>query len=127
MGGADRRNGRTIEIRLLGPLEALREDHVVPLGGAKPRALLVALALDPGRVVSVDRLVDNLWPSRPPDTAAHAVQVYVSQLRGALGSGAITTRAPGYVFELDPERVDAHRFARLADDGRAALYAGDFT
>src|SRR5215211_2141565 len=127
MGGADRRHGRGIEIRLLGPLEALRDGHAVPLGGTKPRALLASLALEPGRVVSVDRLVENLWPGEPPNTAAHAVQVYVSQLRTALGSAAIATRAPGYAFELDPECVDAHRFARLADDGRAALHVGDFT
>jgi len=127
MGGADRRHGRGIEIRLLGPLEALRDGHAVPLGGTKPRALLASLALEPGRVVSVDRLVENLWPGEPPNTAAHAVQVYVSQLRTALGSAAIATRAPGYAFELDPQCVDAHRFARLADDGRAALHVGDFT
>ena len=53
--------------------------------GRKPRALLSVLALDAGRVVSVDRLVEALWPGDAPDTAAHAVQVYVSQLRKALG------------------------------------------
>ena len=46
------------------------------------------------------------------------------ELRKALGP-AIVTRAPGYVLELDPERVDAHRFARLAQEGRAALEGGD--
>src|SRR6185503_7335292 len=50
----------------------------------KPRTLFAALALEPGRVVSVDRLVEALWPGDPPETAAHAVQVYVSQLRKAL-------------------------------------------
>ena len=82
------------------------------------------LALEPGRVVSVDRLVEALWPGDPPETAAHAVQVYVSQLRKALGP-VIATRAPGYELEVAPERVDVHRFARLAQDGRAALEGGD--
>jgi DNA-binding SARP family transcriptional activator/tetratricopeptide (TPR) repeat protein len=123
MGGA---SDARLDVRVLGPLEALRDGDPVPLGGAKRRALLAVLALDPGRVVSVDRLVENLWPDEPPDTAAHAVQVYVSQLRGALGSGAIARRGPGYALGLDPERVDAQRFARLAGDGRAALDAGDF-
>jgi len=126
MGGALQARDQQIEVRLLGPLEALRDGRPVALGGAKPRALLAALALEPGRVVSVDRLVDNLWPGEPPDTAAHAVQVYVSQLRTALGAAAITTRGSGYALELDPECVDVHRFARLADDGGAALHAGDF-
>jgi DNA-binding SARP family transcriptional activator len=124
MGGAP--DGR-LDVRVLGPLEALRDGDAIALGGTKPRALLTALALEPRRVVSVDRLVENLWPGDPPDTAAHAVQVYVSQLRGALGSTAIARRGPGYALELDPECVDAHRFARLAGDGRAALHAGDFT
>ena len=82
------------------------------------------LALEPGRVVSVDRLVEALWPGEPPETAAHAVQVYVSQLRKALGP-VIATRAPGYELELAPDRVDVHRFVRLTQEGRAALEGGD--
>jgi DNA-binding SARP family transcriptional activator len=113
-----------IEIRLLGPLEALRGGRPVSLGGATPRALLAVLALEPGRVVSVDRLLESLWPGEAPDTATHAIQVYVSRLRKALGTSSIATRAPGYVCDLDPECVDVHRFARLADEGRLALQAG---
>jgi DNA-binding SARP family transcriptional activator len=108
------------EVRLLGPIEAARDGGLVPLGGQKPRALLAVLALEPGRVVSVDRLIEALWPGDPPETAAHAVQVYVSQLRKALGP-VIATRAPGYELELAPERVDVHRFTRLAQEGRTAL------
>ncbi|MGH3016433.1 MAG: AfsR/SARP family transcriptional regulator, partial [Gaiellaceae bacterium] len=96
----------------------------MPLGGPKPRALLASLALEAGRVVSVDRLVEALWPGDPPETAAHAVQVYVSQLRKALGP-VLTTRAPGYELELAPEHIDVHRFVRLAQEGRAALTGGD--
>src|SRR6478735_3198290 len=109
-----------LEVRLLGPIEVERGGEPVALGGQKPRALFAVLALEPGRVVSVDRLVEALWPGDPPATAAHAVQVYVSQLRKALGP-AISTRAPGYVLELDLKRVDVHRFARLAQQGHAAL------
>jgi DNA-binding SARP family transcriptional activator/tetratricopeptide (TPR) repeat protein len=113
-----------LAVRLLGPVEVERDGGPVALGGQKPRALLAVLALEPGRVVSVDRLVEALWPGDPPETAPHAVQVYVSQLRKALGS-VIATRPPGYVLEIDHERVDAHRFARLAQEGRAALGADD--
>ncbi len=116
-----------LELRLLGPLEALDRGRLITLGGAKPRALLTVLLLELGRVVSVDRLVDELWGERAPQTAAHAAKVYVSQLRKALGPGgrAIVTRPPGYLLELDPEQVDVHRFQRLADEGRAALHDGD--
>ena len=112
------------EVRLLGPIEIARAGTPVSLGGPKPRALLAALALEAGRVVSVDSLVEALWPGEPPETAGHAVQVYVSQLRKALGP-VLATRAPGYVLELAPEHVDVHRFTRLAQEGRAALVGGD--
>jgi DNA-binding SARP family transcriptional activator len=124
MDGASGAGTPELEVRLLGPIEVERGGEPVALGGQKPRTLFAVLALEPGRVVSADRLVEALWPGDPPETAAHAVQVYVSQLRKVLGP-VIATRAPGYVLELAPERVDAHRFARLAQDGRAALESGD--
>ena len=54
------------EVRLLGPIEVARAGTPVAFGGPKPRALLAALALEAGRVVSVDRLVEALWPGEPP-------------------------------------------------------------
>ena len=124
--GGDRRAGTpAIELRLLGPLELSRGGETVALGGPKPRALLAVLALEPKRVVSVDRLVEALWPGETPDTAAHAVQVYVSQLRKTLGAEMLPRRAPGYALELELERVDVHRFVKLASDGHETLAAGD--
>ena len=125
MDRAQRAGGLELELRLLGPLEALRGGSPLALGGQKPRALLAALALEAGRVVSVDRLVEALWPGDPPETASHAIQVYVSQLRKSIGADLLLTRPPGYVLALDPEQVDAHRFARLTQEGGAALESGD--
>jgi len=122
--GARPAGTRAIAVRLLGPIEAERDGVAVGLGGPKPRALLSVLALDLGHVVSVDRLVEALWPGDAPDTAPHAVQVYVSQLRKALGP-VIATRPPGYVLELDSDDVDVHLFARLAEEGRGALRGDD--
>ena len=126
MVGTSRGGGQGVEVRLLGPLQALVDGREVPLGGAKPRTLLAALALEPRRVVSVDRLVEALWPGQPPDTAAHALQVYVSRIRRALGTASISTRMPGYALELDAERVDAGRFLNLAAAGRSALRGRNF-
>src|SRR5919198_5848323 len=106
--------------RLLGPLEVLDRERRVQLGGPKPRALVAVLALQPRRVVSVDRLVDDLWGENAPESAAHAVKVYVSMLRKALGAATIVTRPAGYALEVDADRVDAHRFARLVDEARRA-------
>ena len=124
MDGARPAGTRAIAVRLLGPIEAERDGVAVGLGGPKPRALLTVLALDLGRVVSVDHLVEALWPGDAPDTAPHAVQVYVSQLRKTLGP-VIATRPPGYVLELEPDDVDVHLFARLAEEGRGALRGDD--
>ena len=123
MSGSRQGGDRRLELRLLGPLDALRGGQAVALGGSKPRTLLAVLALDLGRVVSVDRLVEALWPGETPESAPHAVQVYVSQLRKALGP-VIATRPPGYALELEPDCVDLHTFARLGDEGREALNAG---
>ena len=67
--------------------------------GARQRAVLAILLLHRGEVVSVDRVVDELWGERPPDTATKTVQVYVSRLRKALGDGVLVTRGGGYALE----------------------------
>src|SRR5438132_8779906 len=114
-----------LEFRVLGPLEVRGGDGIVSLGGAKSRALLADLLVRSGEVVSVDRLVDDLWGETPPATARHALEVYVSQLRKTLGAGMVATRAPGYALDVDPDRIDSRRFERLLADGRDALAGGD--
>ncbi|MFD0473287.1 winged helix-turn-helix domain-containing protein [Nonomuraea thailandensis] len=83
-----------MEFRLLGPVEVWDGTQRVPLGGPKPRALLASLLLSPGRVVSVDRLVDLIWSDRVPGTARELVQTYVSALRRRLRTEVIVTRPP---------------------------------
>jgi len=107
-----------LELRILGPLEAWRDGRAVDLPAGKPRALLAVLLLQRDEVVSVDRLVDELWGERPPATAAKNVQVYVSHLRRALGDGVLDTQAPGYVLRLEPGRLDAERFRMLMEEAR---------
>ena len=79
--------------------------------------MLAILLLHRGEVVSVDRVVDELWGERPPDTATKTVQVYVSRLRKALGEGVLVTRGGGYALEVGADQVDAGRFERLAREG----------
>ena len=80
-----------MEIRLLGPLEARDADAPLALGGTKQRALLAALTLAGGRVVSAARLVDDLWGADPPGTAPKMVQIHVSALRKVLPAGVLVT------------------------------------
>jgi YVTN family beta-propeller protein len=114
-----------VDFRILGPLEIEDDGRVLPLGGSKQRALLALLLLHANEVVARDRLIDELWGDGAPETAATAVQGYVSALRKTLGAERILTRAPGYLLRVDPEAVDLGRFERLVGEGRAALAAGD--
>jgi DNA-binding SARP family transcriptional activator len=113
------------EFRLLGPLEAVVGGTPVHLAAAKPRALLALLLLDRNRVVSTERLIDVLWGDDPPAQATKTLQVYVSQLRKALGSDRLVTRAPGYLLRVEQGELDLERFEQLAGDGRNRLAEGD--
>ena len=114
-----------MEFRILGRLEAIEHGQRLEMGGARQRAVLAVLLLHRGEVVSLDRLVDELWGEHPPPTAAKTVQVYVSRLRKVLGSGTLETRGRGYLLDAGMDAVDADRFDSLAADGRRALEDGD--
>jgi DNA-binding SARP family transcriptional activator len=102
-----------IAFGILGPLEARRDGEEVALGGRNQRAVLALLLLDAGRVVSIDRIADELYAGDTPATAVTQVHRQVSELRRALGEAAIETRAPGYVVHVAPEALDLRRFEAL--------------
>jgi DNA-binding SARP family transcriptional activator len=123
------------EFRVLGPLELRRDGEPVVLQAAARRRLLAALLIEHGRVVSVDRLVDALWPESPPHSVRGALQMTVSRTRKLVGDdGVLVARPPGYILEVDPAAIDAVRFERLlvetrelvaSDPARAAARATD--
>jgi len=115
---------RSMEFRILGPLEVWHEGVEVSLGGRKPRSLLAGLLLRANEVVPADRLIDELWGEDSPQDAAAALRVNVSRLRKALPQDVVTTRPPGYVVRVEPDSLDLHRFERLADEGRSLLACG---
>src|SRR5436190_534121 len=104
-----------IDLRLLGPFEASLDGRPVALPAGKPTALLARLLLDAGRVVPVDTLLESIWPEPVPPSARKVLQVYVSQLRKALGAERIETRARGYVLRAARDEHDLGRFESLAD------------
>ncbi|RSN70983.1 BTAD domain-containing putative transcriptional regulator [Actinomadura sp. WAC 06369] len=112
------------EFGILGPLEVTRDGVGVPLRAGQQRALLAALLIDAGQVVSVDALVSRLWGEDPPGGARNAVQNYVLRLRRTLGPGVVVTDRRGYVIAVPPDVVDARRFEALARRGAAASSAG---
>jgi predicted ATPase/DNA-binding SARP family transcriptional activator len=112
---------------ILGATEVrVADGSAVSVGGPRVRALLALLLLNAGRLVTTERLIDGLYGDAPPAGAANALQSQVSRLRrGLAGSGLVEFHPAGYRLAVDPEDVDAHRFQRLAADGRNALAAGD--
>ncbi|MEV6973191.1 BTAD domain-containing putative transcriptional regulator [Kitasatospora sp. NPDC093806] len=117
-----------MRINVLGPLQVVRggDGAAVEVGGARLRLLLVRLALDPGRVVTRERLVDDLWADAPPLEPAGALQSLVSRLRRVLGEDrtVVGSHPAGYLMELPRANVDAWDFEQQAAAGRAALTAG---
>lgn len=118
--GPARPAGRTLDIRLLGPITAERDGEPVSLGGPRQRAVLARLALVVGHVVTVDRLVDDVWGGDPPATAVNTLQSYVSLLRRALGNAqALRREGPGYLLAIDRDALDAARFEDRVGEARA--------
>src|SRR6185312_7007418 len=110
-----------MQIGILGSFEVRTDDGgLADVPGARLRALLVALALEPGRVVPKATLVDWIWGEQPPADAANALQRLVSRLRKALPGGVVEGQIDGYRLRVEPDAVDAVRFERLVAQARTA-------
>jgi DNA-binding SARP family transcriptional activator/DNA-binding beta-propeller fold protein YncE len=117
-----------VEFRILGPLEVVHQGQRVSVGAAKEQALLAVLLLHVGEVVSRERLIDELWGESPPQTAAKAVNVRISQLRKALAANdgdPIATRSGGYALDVNRALLDATTFENLLADAQTHVAAGD--
>ena len=110
-----------LEFRILGPVEIVADHGPVELGGPKQRATLAILLLNANRVVSVDRLADDLYAGAAPVTALKQVQRQISELRKALGSmSVVETRSPGYLIRVAPGQLDLTIFERVANSPAAS-------
>ncbi|MFI6919406.1 BTAD domain-containing putative transcriptional regulator [Nonomuraea spiralis] len=112
-----------MRISILGPLEVEGDGGPIAVGGLRLRALLAVLALEAGRTVTAERLIDVLWPEEPPANAANALQTLVRRLRAALRPYEVVESRPGgYALALPAGQVDATAFRRLAgEDADRAL------
>ena len=109
-----------VEIAVLGPLLVRVDGIERPVSAAKQRLLLVRLAIDAGVTLSSDRLIDALWGSRPPATAAKNLQVLIGRLRTVLGTAALVTEPGGYRIDADACWIDAVEFEQLVTDAQGA-------
>ena len=122
----------TPEVRVLGPVEVRGTDGAIcPVGGARPRAILLALSLADGATVSTERLVAEVWGQTPPPSAVDTLQSYLSRLRRVLAGGrrapdsALGREPSGYRLDLTRVGVDAIRFDAEVSRARQQLTAGE--
>ncbi len=114
--------------RVLGPIEIEDEGELLPLAGAKQRALLAALLIRANDVVSRDVLIEDLWGERASAGSVHSLEVQVSRLRKILhrrDDQVLLTRPTGYRLCVGVDELDLSCFEHLLQDGRDALSAGD--
>ncbi len=103
-----------VQIGMLGSFEVRTDDGAfADVPGARLRGLLIALALEPGRVIPKATLVDWIWGEQPPADATNALHRLVSRLRKALPEGSVEGQTDGYRLTVEPDAVDAVRFERL--------------
>ncbi|MET7707092.1 BTAD domain-containing putative transcriptional regulator [Micromonospora sp. NPDC005413] len=118
-----------MEIQLLGGLSVQLPARKLHLGTPKQRAVLATLAVQPGQLVTLNDLVDELWPDSPPRSAVANVRTYAANLRRTFetfetGRGVIVKQQTGYRLALRPELIDVFRFEMERVAGREALMAG---
>lgn len=116
--------------RVLGPLEVHAAGGPVAIRGHRRLVVLMLLLLEPGRVVTLDRLVEAIWDDSPPKTATTQVHICVSQLRNLLapvaaGSELIRTHAVGYFLQVSEDAVDLTRFRALVNSARLRVQRDD--
>ncbi len=122
-----------VELRALGPVEAIVDGRLVDLGPRKQRALLALLVSQVDRPVAVDVLLGVLWSVDPPAVAMTSLRSYVANLRRLLEphraprapAAVLRTRAPGYLLDSRGVDVDVHRFSGHATTGWEAWGRGD--
>jgi DNA-binding SARP family transcriptional activator/tetratricopeptide (TPR) repeat protein len=114
-----------VEIRLLGPVQVVAGGVTWPVGPPQRQCLLAVLAAQVGRQLTTDALVDRVWDDDPPAAARRAVHAHIARLRHTLAesgpgtSGALVSRSGGYLLDIDPHRVDLHRFRYLVGRARS--------
>jgi len=125
--------GILVDVRILGPSEVRHDGSPVVLRGAKPRQLLVLLAIRANQPLPSEQLIEELWEENPPPSASTALRVHFGHLRHVLepdrDPNTASVRLPagphGYVLHLEPDELDIERFERQVIAARQANAAGD--
>ncbi|MGH8904182.1 MAG: AfsR/SARP family transcriptional regulator [Egibacteraceae bacterium] len=122
-----------MEFRVLGPLEAIIDGRLVPLGGPQQQAVLAVLLLDANRVVPTAQIINAVWGDSASDKTIATLHTHIYHLRKALepdrSKGApaqiLASKGAGYVLRTTPEQLDEFRFTQLLQEGHRALANDD--
>ena len=95
-----------VMLGVLGGIVFERDGARIALGGPKAQQLLAVLAANPDRSVPTDRLVDALWPDRPPESHLAVVQSQISRLRAVLGPEIAIRRLVDHRGKPLPDSLD---------------------
>ncbi|WP_256925262.1 BTAD domain-containing putative transcriptional regulator [Streptomyces sp. Amel2xC10] len=116
-----------MRFEVLGPLRAWRGGDPLELGPVKRQAVLAALLLRRGAVVSHGRLLDSVWGEAPPAGGHKVLATHVNSLRRVVDSAqtppaqsVIRSGKGWYRFVVDGVRLDT---ADLEERGEGALRA----
>jgi predicted ATPase/DNA-binding SARP family transcriptional activator len=111
-----------LEVGLLGPLTLAVDGVTIDVPGPRQRALLALLALAEGRTVTVDRLLEALWPAVALESGRRSLHSSVSRLRSQLGAaaGRLVTRPDGYRLDLTGDELDLARARSLLASARVS-------
>jgi DNA-binding SARP family transcriptional activator/tetratricopeptide (TPR) repeat protein len=110
--------GAQMMVRLLGPVEVRVNDGIQPVRGLRRAAVVAALALHPGEVLGIDRLVDIVWGDAAPASAATTLHTHVWHLRRMLDPrDVIVARSPGYLLDVADGATDVQAAQRLIQKG----------
>lgn len=112
------RSADCVDVRLFGPTQLVVDGDAVPIARRQVRRAVVALACQPGVMITADALVDRLWPDELPQHPRKALNVVLSRLRSALGRYSERLHSEGDSYRLDVDRVDVEEFARVVEECR---------
>ncbi|WP_158073406.1 AfsR/SARP family transcriptional regulator [Actinophytocola xanthii] len=120
-----------LRVELLGDPRAWLGDEPVTLGPARQRAVFAVLATRAGQVVPRGELVEAVWGTSPPASAAGSLHTYVSGLRRVLEPGrprwspgeVLVSEPQGYRLRLD--HLDLRTFAELRERAAERARAGE--
>lgn len=115
----------TVELFLAGTFRVVRDGVQLTdgeIGSRKSRTLLKLLAVERAGLVTVDRIVEILWPDERPAAPEQNVATMVSRLRAVLGAELIQGGRAGYRLAVGPGVVvDLDVAARFCEQAEGKL------